>query len=183
MRILKEDTLCIAIDYQEKLIPVIHDYSTVVSNTKKLLEGLKICDVPVMVTQQYTKGLGETVAELKEVLDMPNSITAHEKTSFSAYGEEEIGKLIEQSGKKNIIVCGVESHICVLQTIIDLQNKGYQTILPIDCVGSRTEINKQGAILRAQQEGALITTYEALLFELVQGAGTDSFRAVSKLVK
>ncbi len=183
MRILKENTLCIAIDYQEKLVPVIYENNTVVANTKILLQGLKECSVPVIVTQQYTKGLGETVTQLKDVLDMPHSITAYEKTSFSAYGEEEIRKYMEQSGKKNVIVCGVEAHICVLQTIIDLQNCGYQAILVTDCVGSRTELNKQAAIIRAQQEGALITTYEAILFELLVGAGTNSFRVISKLVK
>lgn len=183
MRILKEDTLCIAIDFQEKLVPAILNYEKLVSNTEILLQGLKHLEVPCMVTQQYTKGLGETIPNLKNIVEIPEKTNPMEKTTFSAYAEDSIQKEIENHKKTNIIICGVEAHICVLQTVIDLQNKGYQTILVTNCVGSRKEEDKASAILRSQQEGAIITTYEALLFELMQSAKQESFREIMKLIK
>ena len=96
---------------------------------------------------------------------------------------EEIRRIVQESGKKCVIVCGIEAHICVLQTCIDLKEAGYETILVMDCISSRKETDKEGAILRAQQEGILLTTSEALLFELTRIAGNPVFKEISRLIK
>ena len=183
MRIKKENTMCIVIDDQEKLIPSILEKEHLLENTKKLCTGLLALNVPCIATEHYRKGLGETVPMLKEALKIPEKTKAYDNITFSAYENEEIKNFIAHSGKKNIIICGTEAHICVLQTTIDLQNAGYQVILVEDCIGSRTQINKDGAVKRAMQEGAIISTYEAILFELVRVAGTPEFKQILNIIK
>lgn len=183
MRITRENTMCIVIDDQQKLIPTILEQKQLLENTKKLCMGLLALEVPCIVTEHYKKGLGETVSVLKEALNIPEKTKVYDKITFSAYENEEIRNTIETSGKKNIIICGTEAHICVLQTTIDLQNNGYQVILIEDCIGSRTQINKECAVKRAIQEGAIISTYEAILFELVRVAGTSVFKEILNIIK
>ena len=183
MRITRENTMCIIIDDQQKLIPTILQHKQLLENTKKLCMGLLALEVPCIVTEHYKKGLGETVTILKEALNIPEKTKVYDKITFSAYENEEIRNTIETSGKKNIIICGTEAHICVLQTTIDLQNNGYQVILIEDCIGSRTQINKECAVKRAIQEGAIISTYEAILFELVRVAGTSVFKEILNIIK
>lgn len=183
MRISAKDTICMVIDYQEKLIPSICEKEALLENSKKLLQGLKELNIPFLVTQQYTQGLGNTVLEIAETLEIPKKVQGMDKMTFSAWENEPIRKALEKHQRKNVIVCGAESHICVLQTVIDLQNNGYQVILPTDCIGSRKEKDKAGAIQRSLSEGALLTTYEALLFELTQVAGTEQFRRILKIIK
>ncbi len=181
MRILAEDTLALIIDFQEKLVPVINNQEELLHNTEILMKGLKALGIEMVVTQQYTKGIGMTVSELMEVFE--GSFEYLDKVSFSCAEDETIYGKIAESGKKNIIVCGVEAHICVLQTVIDLIAKGYKVVLVEDCVGSRRESDRQVGIKRAITEGALPTTYEAILFELTRKAKTDVFKVISKLIK
>lgn len=106
-----------------------------------------------------------------------------DKITFSCMDDEAIRNAVEAGGKKNVIVCGIESHICVLQTCIDLKEAGYTPILVVDCMSSRKESDKEIAILRAQQEGILLTTTEAILFELTRKAGNPTFKEISRLIK
>lgn len=179
MRILANDALCLIIDVQEKLLPVIDKKEEFIENTSKLIDGLQALAVPIIVSEQYKKGLGETVEQLKERLK--NS--AIDKITFSAWENDEIRQQIIESGRKHIILSGIESHVCVLQTAIDLLAKGYQVSLVSDCIGSRMEKDRLGAIARCSHEGGIITTYEALLFELCRQAGTDEFKKLIKIVK
>lgn len=176
MRIELEHTAAVAIDYQEKLIPVMHEKERLMENSKILLAGLRTLGVPITVTQQYTKGLGMTESSMMEIIG-----TKHykEKIAFSAI--EEIRKDIQE--KKFIILCGIEAHICVLQTLIDLKEEGFIPVLVEDCISSRTAHNKEMAIERAKQEGAIVTTYESLLFELLKKAGTETSKKIQRLVK
>ncbi len=176
MRIKLEHTAAVAIDYQEKLIPVMHEKERLMENSKILLAGLRTLGVPITVTQQYTKGLGMTESSMMEIIG-----TKHykEKIAFSAI--EEIRKDIQE--KKFIILCGIEAHICVLQTLIDLKEEGFIPVLVEDCISSRTAHNKEMAIERAKQEGAIVTTYESLLFELLKKAGTETSKKIQRLVK
>lgn len=178
MRILAEETTCIVVDYQEKILPAMAKKEELVETSVKLLNGLKILGIPMHITGQYTKGLGLNIPEIFEAVGTEEYT---EKMAFSSAQEEEIQKAI--TGKKNVIVCGIEAHVCVLQTIIDLKAMGYQPILVEDCVSSRNLNDKKVAIKRARDEGAIITTYESLLFELTGKAGTDTFKQISKLVK
>ncbi len=181
MRILAEDTLALVIDFQERLIPVIDRKEELLHNTEILIKGLCALNIDAIVTQQYTKGIGMTVPAICEAVG--KGFAYSDKVTFSCAENEEIFEKIAKSGKKNIIICGIEAHICVLQTVIDLRDKGYQVILVEDCVGSRRESDRQVGIKRAIAEGALPTTYESILFELTRTAKTDVFKEISKLIK
>ena len=136
--------------------------------------GLKEFGVPMAVTQQYTKGLGETVPAMKEAI---GAFEPMEKTAFSAMDCDAFVEWVKAQGKKTILVCGV------LQSIIDLIGEGYRVFIVADCVGSIMVYNKEYAIQRAVQEGAFVTTCEGALYEMTQGAGTPHFKAISKLTK
>ncbi|NLC17833.1 MAG: hydrolase [Clostridiales bacterium] len=181
MRIKAEDALALIIDLQERLVPAISGSAELIKNTAKLIRGLGILDVPMLVTQQYTKGLGMTVEEIVKAFG--EDFSYYDKISFSCAMNEPINQAIAESGRKNIIICGVEAHVCVLQTVIDLIDQGYRVVLVEDCIGSRKEHDKLSAIKRAGLEGAIPATCESLLFELTQVAGTDKFKKISSLVK
>lgn len=176
MRIEREQAVAIVVDYQEKLVPAMNNKEQLLHNSCVLLEGLKILGVPMVITQQYTKGLGMTVEEITQAVGTAEYI---DKISFTAYDcvKEQI------RDRKYVIVCGIESHICVLQTVIDLKAAGFVPVLVADCVDSRKESDKQVALERARQEGAIVTTYESLLFELLKVAGTETSKKVQKLIR
>ncbi|MFP3153650.1 hydrolase [Lachnospiraceae bacterium ZAX-1] len=180
MRILEKNTSCIVVDYQEKLVPAMANKEQLLKNSVKLLQGLKILEIPLIITGQYTKGLGVSVPQIAQAVGTEECI---DKLTFSSYENEEVKKALLDYGRNHVIVCGIEAHVCVLQTVIDLRGAGYQPILVTDCISSRKESDAQIALLRARQEGALLTTSEAILFELTRKAGTDKFKQISKLVK
>jgi len=176
MRIEPEQCVAVAVDYQERLMPVIHENRALAERSGILLAGLQVLKVPTCVTQQYTKGLGMTVPEITDAVGSTEYI---EKVEFSSY--EAITNFIK--GKKFVIVCGIEAHICVLQTVIDLKAKGFQPILVADCISSRNPEDKKIALKRARDEGAILTTSESLLFELLKKAGTDTSKKIQRLIK
>ena len=176
MRIIREEAAAVVIDYQEKLVPAMHKKEELIRNSQILLKGLKILGVPMCVTQQYTKGLGMTVSEIQEAAGTKAYM---DKISFST--ADVIAEQVQ--GKKYVILCGMEAHICVLQTLIDLKAKGYVPVLVEDCIPSRKKNDKKMAIERAIQEGAIVTTYEAVLFELLKEAGTEESKAIQRLIK
>jgi nicotinamidase-related amidase len=181
MRITAEDTMALIVDFQEKLVPVIEQKEELIHNTEILIKGLQALQVPMIVTQQYTKGIGMTVPEITQLYG--ESFSYEDKVTFSCVDDEAILAKIKALGKKNIIVCGIEAHICVLQTVIDLTAMGYQVLLVEDCIGSRKDSNRQIGIRRALQEGALSTSYESILFELTRVAKTDIFKEIARLIK
>ena len=180
MRILKERTAALVIDIQERLYPFIFENETLTKNVTTLIEGLKIIGIPIFVTEQYVKGLGPTIEPVANVLGTHPRI---EKMSFSCCDEPRVMEGIAVTGKENIILAGIESHVCVLQTALDLKRNGYQPVVVEDCVSSRRENDKRIAIERLRHEGVTITTYESILFELLRYSGTEQFRGISRLVK
>ncbi|MCF8379732.1 MAG: hydrolase [Bacteroidales bacterium] len=180
MRINIEESAGLIIDIQEKLFPHIADHDQLAVNTGILIEGLKILEVPIVVTEQYVKGLGSTIPSISTLL---KENKAFEKMSFSCCDEFSFSKELEQLNKKYIIIAGIESHVCVLQTAIDLMKKGYQAVVIEDCVSSRRINDKNISIARMRQEGVIISTYESILFELTKVSGNEKFKAISKLVK
>jgi nicotinamidase-related amidase len=180
MRILLENTVAICVDIQEKFTDIIYKFDRILSNSQILIRGLNILEVPIIVTEQYPKGLGYTTPEIKEHLNKYNPI---EKLAFSCCGSDEFRAVLEKTGKKNVIVFGIETHVCVLQTVIDLLEMNYQPVLIEDCVSSRKKGDRKIALNRMRQEGAIITSYESILFELSKIAGTEKFKQISKLVK
>lgn len=176
MRIEREHTAAIVVDYQEKLVPVMKEKEQLIHNSEILIKGLKILDIPMYITQQYTKGLGMSTPEIREAAETTEYI---DKIAFTAYDAVK-WKL---RAKKYVIVCGIEAHICVLQTVIDLKAAGFIPVLVADCISSRNKSDKQIAIERARQEGAIVTTYESLLFELLKVAGTETSKKIQKLIR
>jgi nicotinamidase-related amidase len=180
MRIHPEDSAAVVVDIQERLLPHIFQWEQTLQNCLKLIEGLQVLSVPVVVTQQYTKGLGPTDPSIVNRISRFSYI---EKNTFSCCGEPAFTEKLSSLGKKSIILCGIETHVCVLQTCIDLLESGYIPVVVEDCVSSRKPNDKLIAISRMRQEGARITTLESLLFELTRCAGTDTFKSISRLVK
>lgn len=180
MRITAKDSIVIAIDFQEKLLPAMFNKDELIKNTSILIQGCTELDIPIIFTEQYPKGLGETIPEIKSLV---KDSFFFEKTVFSAYKDEKFYNAVNSMGRKNVILCGIEAHICVLQTLIDLQADGYQTILLEDCITSRKIQNEEIAVKRAISEGSLISSYESILFELTNQAGTPVFKKISALIK
>lgn len=180
MRAYADETALMVIDFQTKLVPAMNKCTEFVHNSSILVQGMQELDIPVIMTQQYTRGLGETIEEIADIEGMPD---AFDKLSFSCVGEDDIYDALDKLNVKNVVICGCEAHICVLQTVIDLLSEAYNVYVVSDCVASRKESDKAAALIRAQQEGAFITTYEAILFELLGRAGSEQFKAISKLIK
>ncbi len=181
MRILAEETMALVIDYQERLVPVINNREELLHNSSILIKGLKALGIPMVVSQQYTKGIGMTVPKIRDVFG--EEFSYYDKLTFSCAEDKELLHRLQETGRRNIILCGIEAHICVLQTAIDLLAKGYQVILAENCIGSRKENDRVVAVQRAAAEGAVITTCESLLFELTRVAKTDVFKVISGLIK
>jgi nicotinamidase-related amidase len=181
MRLLTENTLVVGIDYQEKLVPALAEKELFISNSARLFAGIRELHVPVIITEQYVKGLGPTVAEIKTVAGPEAAYL--EKLTFSGWDTEAIRDAIKASGKKTVILAGDETHVCVMQTAIDLIAAGYTVVVVADCAASRTELKKSLGLKRMKQEGAYLTTYESILFELLRSAENPAFKAISKIVK
>jgi len=184
MRIEKQNTAALFVDIQEKLLPAIHEGQHLLARTVTLLEGLKILQIPMLFLRQYPKGLGDTVPELIHAAGGLH--TPFDKLAYSAMKDDAIAAKIyamKAQGITNVLVCGVESHICVLQSCIDLSSAGITPVMIVDCVGSRNPWEKDLAQKRAMQEGVLLSSVESILFELCVTAGTDEFKAIAKLVK
>ena len=180
MRILREETAAVVVDIQERLLPHIHEGEIMLKNCLKLIEGLKILSVPVIITQQYTKGLGPTVPS---VMQMFPEFSYIEKISFSCCEEPAFKKEIDLLGKTEYYICGIESHVCVLQTCLDLLATGKRPVVVEDCVSSRKPNDNKVAIERMRQEGASITTMESLLFELTRVPVMRSLKVFQELLK
>jgi nicotinamidase-related amidase len=180
MKIDKKDTIAVVIDIQERLFPAMSDKAALLDNNRKLINGLNVQEVPILVTQQYTKGLGETLPELSGLV---KDFSPIEKTVFSCYDEPDFISAIEEKDCKNVVLVGIESHVCVLQTAIDLKDAGYNPIVVFDCVSSRKQSDKALALERFRHEGIMVTGMESLLFELTRGAKEPGFKEISKIVK
>lgn len=181
MKIKVEETIGLIIDYQDKILPAMNEKEWIINNTEKLVKGLKLLDVPVILSQQYTKGLGNTV---QEITDAAQTQEYFDKTTFSCYSNQQIQKWINsQKQCKNVIICGIESHICVLLSALELKEAGYHPILVTDCMSSRRAYDHEAAIQRATQNGIEVTTYESILFELLGDAKHPKFKEISSLIK
>ncbi len=173
------DTALLIIDLQERLMKAMKDKERVYQNTNLLLATAQQLNIPIILTEQYPKGLGPTVKEIKDNLPEHHYI---EKIHFSACVDDFVDKL-KNLNRKNIIVTGSETHICVFQTVRDLLGLGYNVHLAQDAVCSRTDENYQNALALMLQMGAVISNAETIVFDLLKVAGTSDFKAISPLVK
>jgi len=180
MKIKAEDSVFVQVDIQEKLFPHIQNNKELEKNLIILLKGLKLHNIPFIINEQYKKGIGETIPSLRALVDQ---YPHFEKTTFSCCGNEDSLCAIRQTGKKTVILAGIETHVCVLQTALDLIEEGFNVVLVTDCVNSRKAYDKDMAIKRLIQAGVIPTTYESLLFELTINSKHPVFKEISKLVK
>ena len=180
MRILKEHSVAVMIDVQEKLFPHMFEKEILEKNLNIFVRGLRTLDIPLIVTEQYTKGLGFTIPSLASAL---GDYSAHEKSAFSCCDDSGFTESIGLHNPVHVILAGIEAHVCVQQTAIDLLQKGYIPVVIADCVSSRKETDKQLALNRLRDEGAIISSYESVLFELLRYSGTPQFKTISQLVK
>jgi nicotinamidase-related amidase len=180
MTINQQNTIGLVIDLQEKILPIIQNNNAVLKNSITLLKGLITLGIPILVTQQNTKNLGPTVPAVAEVI---NNFSYFDKLSFSCWRDPAFRKELMASGKKNVIILGIEAHVCVMQTALDLVSNNYCPVVVDDCIGSSTINDKKISLRRMLDNGAIITTWEAILMELCGVAGTDEFRSLLKIVK
>ena len=179
-RIKKEDAILTAIDFQEKLLPAMFEADKVEAAAIKMAAGLNVMGVPEIVTTQYAKGLGQTVPAVAEALGQFEPI---DKSSFSAWNNEEYKLALQKSGRKTVILMGIETHICVEQTALDLLENGYTVFVPADCVQSRDPANKELSLRRMEAAGVVITCAESILYELLGSSRAAEFKAISAIVK
>ncbi len=166
----------VVVDVQEGFRTAIPDFDRVAAATATLVRGADAMDVPIVVTEQYPKGLGATVPEVADAL--PAGVEPLPKTVFSAASAEGFGL----GGREQAIVCGIETHVCVNQTVLELLEDGTEVHVVADAVGSRSAANRELGLAKAERAGAWLTSVETALFELLGEAGTDRFKAVQRLV-
>lgn len=180
MKLHSSQALALAIDYQLRLLPHILDSEALLHRSGILLDGLRQLNVPIHITQQYTRGLGMSHPSIYTHAGTQQYL---EKRSFSCWGSDEIRNLLRKENRPQIILCGIETHICVLQTALDLLRNGYQVIFVQDCISSRYAPDRTAGFQRMLQEGAIPATTESLLFELMETSVHPEFKAISRLIR
>lgn len=176
----KDNTALVLIDIQGKLARIVHNSEFIIDNITRIVQGAKVLDLPILWLEQYPKGLGPTVEEIAQHL---TDVTPIEKITFSAYDTEEFVKALEKTGCKNVLLAGIETHICVYQTASHLIENGYNVEVLADCVSSRTALNSKIGIEKMKQLGVKVSNVEMALFEIQQIAKGEEFKAISKIVK
>ena len=183
MRLNRANTVVAVIDVQEKLMPVIDRAEDVLRNVERLVRGAHVLGVPVLLTEQYVKGLGPTVVSIRNAFDETSGYRPIEKACFSAHGCEPFAAQLAALERRQIVVAGVEAHVCVYQTVKDLLAAKLDVTVVADAVSSRTPENREIALRRFVSDGVKLSSTEMLLFELLGVSGTDEFRAISRLIK
>lgn len=175
----RENAILILIDVQGRLSELVADSEALFGNLSRLLEGMKVLDVPVIVTEQLPDKLGPTRDEFQKFID--GSVIA--KSSFGCCGEPDFFQTLEKTGRKQVILCGIETHVCVYQTALELLATGHKVYMVADAVSSRNPANKTLALRRMETEGVRLTGTEMVLFELLGDAGDPAFKSILQIVK
>ena len=176
----KDEVVLVVVDIQERLASVMSEKQKVIENSLHLIEAAKILHIPILLTEQYPKGLGPTVPEIRNGLP---SYAPIEKLMFGCCGEPSFMQALASTGKKKVILTGMETHVCVLQTCIGLLKEVYDVHVVRDAVCSRTKENYKIGIGFMRDAGAVITGTETVLFQLLERAGTEEFKSISKRIK
>ena len=176
----REHTALLLVDVQERLHAVMANREPLVENLRRLVRGFQILGMPILVTEQYPQGLGPTIAELRDLLGEGRPI---EKLAFSCCQVAELCDQLETLKIMQVVLAGIETHVCILQTALDLLQLGFQVHVPADAVSSRRQLDWQIALERMRQAGVVVTGTESVLFELLVRAGTPEFKEISALVK
>jgi nicotinamidase-related amidase len=175
-----ENTVLVAIDFQERLFPVMHEKEKLLKQVVRLIQGARVLEIPVILTEQYPRGLGPTLPEIKALLP---EVTPIEKTCFSCCDADAFCRALEAAGRKQVLLGGIEAHICVYQTAVSLKQAGYEVQVVADAVSSRDPENKMVSLFKMGAAGIPPTTVETALFELLKVASGDKFKQISNIVK
>ena len=172
------NTTLLIVDIQERLLPALHEHQAFLAACRQFITGANLLGVPHIITEQYPKGLGATVPDIDLLTpDAPK----FSKTQFSAYTAE-VAAALQSRQPENIVLIGCETHICMLQTVLDLRQQGYNVFIPQECATSRTAANKANGLQQIQAAGGIVSNIESLLFMLLKDAQHPQFKAISKLI-
>ena len=170
----------LVVDIQERLAPAMSDLERALRNSAILMQGAARLGVPMLVSEQYPKGLGSTLPEIKRLAPAEAIVR---KVHYSCAGEPELRRRLDELGRSQIVVCGMETHVCVLQSALGLRQAGFEPAVVADATASRAPSNREAALERLRADGVDIVTTERVIFEWLEHAGTDEFREVSRLIK
>lgn len=179
----RDNASLVIVDMQERLLNAIPEdrRANTTKNAVILIQVAKTLGMPITVTEQYPKGLGHTVSEIEECIG--DNFSPIEKLVFSCGRSPEFQTALKETKRSEVLLCGIETHVCVLQTAIDLINSGYLVYVPADAVSSRKELDLEKGISLIEKAGAVVGTCETFIFQLLERAGTDEFKIISKLIK
>jgi len=180
MRITTENSVGVVIDLQERLLPHMDGAEMLLERCRMLIQGLKILSIPIISTEQYPQGLGKTVPPVADEFTDHDVV---EKRAFSCYDEENFTACLSKNNRRTVLVAGIETHVCVLQTVFDLLEHDYVPVVVADCVSSRSKNDRDIALRRIDREGGYVTTAESVLFELIKSSLHPQFRDISRLVR
>ncbi|MDR0817083.1 MAG: isochorismatase family protein [Clostridiales Family XIII bacterium] len=204
IRTNEDDSVIVIVDMQERLVPAMYDRGSLIDACVRLVRGGRHIGIPVIFTQQYTKGLGQTITEVRNAATValteivknvksaaedpiesskPDDFEYIDKKSFSILGEPNFVEALKQKKRRTVILAGVEAHVCVLQSALDFISQGYDVVIAEDAIRSRKPEDMKPALRRLAQSGATISTSEAILFDLIKGADHPAFKQVSATVK
>lgn len=175
------NTMLIVIDVQGKLAESMHNKDQLLDNLSKLIQGIRVLSLPIIVTEQYPKGLGPTLPAIASLL--PEDTQPISKMHFSCCGDEHFMHVLNVLNRNQLVVAGIEAHVCVYQTAVDLRARGYEVEIVADAISSRTASNKEIGLTKMRERGVSITSVEMVLFELMRVAGGDAFRAIQNIIK
>jgi len=176
----RDGTVLVVIDVQEKLFVKMEEKERIAENICKLIRFANLIGIPIIITEQYPKGLGPTIPEIRK---LTSGIKPIEKVEFSCLGSKAFREKLSEIHARNLVLTGIESHICVAQTAIEALTGGYRVYVVFDAVSSRRREDKTIAIERMRRQGAVIVTSEMLMYEILRKAGTPEFKEILKLVK
>ncbi|MBK93003.1 MAG: hydrolase [Rickettsiales bacterium] len=185
MLIEKSNAILLVIDIQEKLFPKVFNKKIIDKNSQILLKTCKLLELPILLTEQYPKGLGSTIMSLQKIYSEinRNNLFRFEKNSFSCFEEENIKNILKIQKKKQVLILGIETHVCILQSAFDLKAEGYYPYIITDAVGSREKNDHDSALKRFLAHGIDLITSEMVVFELLRNFKHPKFREISKLIK
>jgi nicotinamidase-related amidase len=176
----RKNSALVVIDYQDKLVPMVWRSNEILERARLMMQAAPIYNIPIFITEHYPRGLGKTVHEISEVL---GDARAFEKVVFSAFGSDEFTQALKQSKVETLVITGIESHICVSQTVHDAIQRGYGVHVISDAISSRNELDHWVGIGKMKEAGAVITSSETALYEIQKQAGNSEFKELLKLVK
>lgn len=179
-KLTTDNTVLVVIDIQDRLFRVMHNKESLLQNALKLIKGVRVLDIPVILTEQYPAGLGPTLPEITQFLP---DIKPVEKVCFSCCDEGRFRQELESLNRKQVLIAGIEAHVCIYQTAMDLLNLGYEVQVVVDCISSRDVENKEVCLTKMSNVGINPTTTEMALFELLRVAKGEKFKQISNIIK